>query len=148
MNILTIIGKIFSPLAYLLNSFLLKLFVLVDEPHEKILINFLIILIFAVIYFSIYKFQMEVQKKDKEKIYYSPYSSDTLNFFDALYFSFVVHFTLGFGDVFPVSTLSRVMVMIHTTLFWLINLIDAELIAKITQYFKNSTISPVQIYVS
>lgn len=137
MNILTIIGKIFSPLAYLLNSFLLKLFVLVDEPHEKILFNFMMIIIFAVIYYIIYKFQ----KKDKQNILYNAYSSKTLNFFDALYFSFVVHFTLGFGDVFPVSTLARIMVMIHTTLFWLINLIDKELIKTITGNVSNIAIN-------
>ena len=128
----SVLGRIFSSVGYVLNSLLLKLFVLIDEPHEKIYANFLLILIFSVVYYLIYILQ---SGKNTDGQFYSPYSNDTLNYFDALYFSFVVHFTLGFGDIFPVSTISRIAVIIHTTLFWFINLINPDIVLKLQQYF-------------
>lgn len=136
MAFISILGKIIAPIAYVINSLLLKLFILIDEPHEKIIANLVLIIIFAIIYYSIYKIQAEI---NKEKVLYTPYSKDTLDFFDALYFSFVVHFTLGFGDVFPVSTSARIAVIIHTTLFWFINLIDNDLVSKLLKYFETPT---------
>ena len=124
----SVFGKILSPFAYVLNSFLLKLFVMVDEPHEKIFANFIIIIVFAVLYYFIQEFESTPLFK--------PYSKGTVNSFDALYFSFVVHFTLGFGDIFPVSPLARTIVITHTTLFWLINLIDADVVQQLINYFK------------
>ena len=82
-----------------------------------------------------------IQGKVKgDKVLYTPYSNDKFTFFDALYFSFVVHFTLGFGDIFPVSTLSRVMVILHTTLFWFINLINADLVSKLLLWFRERAV--------
>jgi hypothetical protein len=53
---------------------------------------------------------------------------------DAFYFSFVVHFTIGFCDIYPTTTGSRTIVMIHTILFWFINLVNSELV----QYAKKT----------
>lgn len=121
MAIITSLGYGFSLLGNLFNSFLFKIFVLIDEPHEKIIANIIIILVFAVFYYIIFLFQ-------KEKTY----SVEKVSVFDALYFSFVVHFTLGFGDIFPVSTASRILVIIHTTLFWVINLINQDIVKKVS----------------
>ena len=103
-----------------LNSFLFKLFILVDEPHEKIQANIVILIVFAYIYYYLYNIDNDT------------YSVKKFTYFDAIYFSFVVHFTLGFGDIFPVSTKSRTIVMIHTGLFWLINLMTPD----ISKFFK------------
>ena len=138
---LAIIGKIFSPLAYVLNSFLMKLFILIDEPHEKIFANFFIIILFAGVYYGIYMLQFQLKGKE---VIYSPYSNTKMDFFDAIYFSFVVHFTLGFGDVFPVSTSARIAVILHTTLFWFINLIDSDLVQKVAK--QAAQISPSRIH--
>lgn len=114
-----------QPVWNVMNSFLMKSLSLFDEPHEKITANFILIVVFAGIYYAIYFFQHELRDK---KVFYTPYSTKEMNFFDALYFSFVVHFTLGFGDIFPASSVSRIAVILHTTLFWFINLVDPGLV--------------------
>ena len=119
--VLSFLGKIVSPIVWITNSFLVKLFVLVDEPHEKLYANFALIIIFGFVYKIINIIESE-----------KSYSVDRISWFDSFYFSFVVHFTLGFGDIFPTSQTARVFVMIHTTLFWLINLVDEDLVKRIT----------------
>ena len=128
-----VLGSILGSISNFGNSFLMKMFVLLDEPHEKIIANFSLIIIFAVIYYIIYLVQGETEGEDGEKVFYSPYSTDKITFFDALYFSFVVHFTLGFGDIFPSSIVARIAVILHTTLFWFISLVDTELVKKVTR---------------
>ena len=124
----TFLSILSSPFLLIKNIILIgirRVLTLIDEPHEKILANFIIIGIFAVIYYFIYKIQAKFNKKD---VLYTPYSTKSLSMFDALYFSFVVHFTLGFGDVFPVSIFARIAVMLHTTIFWFINFVSLDLI--------------------
>ena len=42
-----------------------------------------------------------------------------VNFGTVLYFSLVTHFTVGYGDIYPTTQLSRSMVAVHITLVWL-----------------------------
>ena len=132
--ILSFLGKIVSPIVWITNSFLVKLFVLVDEPHEKLYANFALIIVFGFVYKLINVIESE-----------KSYSIDHVTWFDAFYFSFVVHFTLGFGDIFPASHTARIFVMIHTTLFWLINLVDEDLVKKITGIARHSFASSPSI---
>ena len=103
----------------LFNRTILKIALLVDEPHEKIIANILMIVGFAIIYklIGIDDIQFSNQK--------------VFDWNDAFYFSFVVHFTLGFGDIYPLTIQSRGVVMIHTVLFWIINLIDNDFVKYI-----------------
>lgn len=107
-------------ISLIINQTLLKIATLVDEPHEKIIANILMILGFAIIYKIIGENENEFSNKKK------------LNWNDAFYFSFVVHFTLGFGDIYPLTSFSRLIVMTHTVLFWIINLINPELVKYIS----------------
>lgn len=138
-------GAVLSNILNLFNSFLAKIGILfatlfkhLDEPHEKIIANFVLIILFAIIYFVIFKFQYK--KSGDGKVFYTPYSTEDMTIFDAFYFSFVVHFTLGFGDIFPASTLARVAVILHTTLFWFINLVDNELVKKMLKEGSNAIV--------
>lgn len=101
-----------------------------DEPHEKIWANLFLIAAFSGVYYGIFLLQSDSKNGE---VFYTPYSTDNVSYFDALYFSFVVHFTLGFGDIFPASTTARVAVIFHTTLFWLVNLIDPGLVSHFTK---------------
>lgn len=102
-----------SHIANFLNSFLIKFFLIIDSSNVKRYINFIIILLFGIIYHYIYLIDEDSYSKK-------------MSILDSIYFSSVVHFTLGFGYIFPVSTKARGLVIIHTILFWLINLTKVD----------------------
>lgn len=103
----------------LFNSLLFKLIVLIDEPNEKFIVNMLIIVLFSIIYHIVYIMNPE-----------RAYSIKNLSYSDMLYYSCTVHFTLGFGDIFPVSRLARGFTIIQSILFWFVNLINTDIVKK------------------
>jgi hypothetical protein len=68
---------------------------------NNLLYHLLIILIFALIYHSLGRFNGGYGKHNK------------LSFFDSLYFSLTTHTTIGYGDIAPADTLTRSLVMCH-----------------------------------
>ena len=69
-------------------------------------LNFVAILLFTLIYFTLSKAEDEqFNGLDKNS-----------SFFDHLYFAFTVQSTVGFGDMYPISAIAKTVVMIQQTL--------------------------------
>lgn len=84
-----------------------KLVKKIDEPHEKLFFNILLICIYA----SIYRFISFLDQKS---------FSEPLNMTDSLYFASITNFTLGYGDILPKTSLAKFAVVSHSLLFWMI----------------------------
>jgi len=67
--------------------------------------NVSILFAFAILYTLLPKKTFNVEKQ--------------LGFIEALYFSTTTHTTLGFGDIYPVTTYGRVCIMLHTLLIFI-----------------------------
>jgi hypothetical protein len=84
-----------------------------DEPYEKIYINIASIIVFSIIYYSLYKTNKDsfVINKDilKNK------TNGVLNYMDFLYFTVLLNFTVAFGDIIPSS--NTVKLLTNITLF-------------------------------
>lgn len=78
-----------------------------DEPHEKLFFNILLIGIYG----GIYRFISFLDKKS---------FSEELDLKESFYFSSITNFTLGFGDILPVSSLARFAVVTHSLIFWIV----------------------------
>ena len=66
-------------------------------------LNFVAILLFTLMYFTISKAGGEqFNGLDKES-----------SFLDHLYFAFTVQSTVGFGDIYPISPMAKVVVMVQ-----------------------------------
>lgn len=59
---------------------------------------------------------------------------EKLNFFNALYFTTITHFTVGYGDYFPVGKIARITTALHVFLAWLINLVPMKTLLAQLQY--------------
>ena len=84
-----------------------KLITYFDEPHEKLIFNIILIAIMTVIYKLIDMFDDKAFSK-------------RLTTSDAVYFSSITNFTLGFGDIIPQSNLARFTVVLHSLTFWMV----------------------------
>lgn len=87
----------------LVNNFISR----INKPHEKIIFNVFLI----VFYGFIYKFISYLDEKS---------FSHKLDYKDSFYFSSITNFTLGYGDILPVSPLAKFVVVIHSFTFWMI----------------------------
>ena len=76
---------------------------------DKLIYNIIATIIFSVIYYIIGLI-------DKNAF------SEKLTYTQALYFASTTNFTLGFGDVLPKSNLARLVVVIHSILFYVITI--------------------------
>lgn len=66
-------------------------------------LNFVVILLFTLMYFTISKVGGEqFNGLDKES-----------SFLDHLYFAFTVQSTVGFGDIYPISPMAKMVVMVQ-----------------------------------
>jgi hypothetical protein len=83
---------------------LLSLLKLNDKKIQFLAINLLGILGFAVIYWI----------WGTPEHFHSQYTSPYLSSIDALYFSFITHSTLGYGDIVPISQGMRFITILHT----------------------------------
>jgi hypothetical protein len=71
--------------------------------------NFLVLCVFTIVYYNMNQAAFNIKKK--------------LSFFEAAYFSIISHTTLGYGDIYPVSIMSRLFVIIHVLLVFFLLLI-------------------------
>ncbi|MBG00937.1 MAG: hypothetical protein CL470_01555 [Acidimicrobiaceae bacterium] len=90
-----------------------------DEPHEKIYLNMILIVIFSVIYYQLYlndqtSFMVNEQLL-KEK-------DGKLDYVDFLYFSLLLQFTLSFGDMVPFTKEIKAVSSVQSLIFWAIAL--------------------------
>ena len=76
---------------------------------DKLIYNIIATLVFSVIYYIIALIDNDA-------------FSSKLDYAEALYFASTTNFTLGFGDVLPTSGLARIMVVIHSILFYVITI--------------------------
>ena len=83
----------------------------IDEPHEKIIFITIFLILFGFIHYAISEFQ--------------PNSYNTkLTLLDAIYFSSTSIFTLGFGEYYPTSSLSRLITIIQAYVFVIIAFVN------------------------
>ena len=93
---------------------------LLDEPHEKIYINILNIILFSFIYYHYYK-------KDKSSFIVNETllknrENGELTYYDMLYYSLLLNFKISFGDVVPLTDEIKVITSLQTFIFWYIAL--------------------------
>jgi hypothetical protein len=70
-----------------------------------IIVNLLIVIIFTSIYYKL---------GTNEHFYFNNEPKQTkLTLLNALYFTFITHFTIGYGDIVPKSNLLRCIIMIQ-----------------------------------
>ena len=92
----------------------------INEPHEKILLNIISIIIFAVLYYVIYLNDKncfivnETVLLDRE--------NQELTFMDILYYSILLNFTTTFGDIIPFSQSTKLLASLQSFIFWYIAL--------------------------
>jgi len=97
-------------LKYVVGSFLQNF----DEPHEKFAWNIVILIIYSIInYFVLVK-----------------YEEQDLSIDQIIYFTSITHFTVGFGDITPKTTLGRIVTISHVILSWFITFVPAINISK------------------
>jgi len=72
---------------------------------KTISINFVAILLFTLIYFTMSKAGESSDMKTFNGL------DENSSFLDHLYFAFTVQSTVGFGDIYPVSPMAKIMVM-------------------------------------
>lgn len=102
------------PVKYIKNI-LLGFLSMFDTPLEKLFWNIMILLLFSLLYY----FFVTVRDNDKER---------RLTLEEAFYFTFTVHFTVGFGDFSPINLIGRILFIFHVFLVWLINMIPLGLL--------------------
>lgn len=78
---------------------------------KKIIYNIINTFIFSVIYYIIGKYDSKA------------FSEINIKYTQALYFSATTNFTLGFGDVLPVSPLPKFFVIIQSIIFYTITIV-------------------------
>jgi len=66
--------------------------------------NMIILITFTTIYSSLPSETFNIKRK--------------LSFIDALYFATITHTTVGFGDIYPITTSGRVFTMVHALLIF------------------------------
>lgn len=86
---------------------------------KTLLIYTLSLFIFTIVYFMIYKY-------DKKSFYSSSIDKGTsgLTLFDFFHFSLVTQTTVGYGDVYPKSNLSKFVNTIHLCSIYIILIIS------------------------
>jgi uncharacterized membrane protein len=83
---------------------LLSILKLNDKKIQFLAINILFIIGFSLIYWI----------WGTPEHFKSQFSAPYLSSLDALYFSFVTHCTLGYGDIVPISASMRFITILHT----------------------------------
>ncbi len=68
-------------------------------------LNFVAILLFTLIYFTLSKAGEDSEMKTFNGL------DENSSFLDHLYFAFTVQSTVGFGDIYPVSPMAKILVM-------------------------------------
>ena len=89
-----------------------------DDPHEKLFINSINVLLFSIIYYIIYKNNKSHFLINNDLIQLK----GELTYFDFLYYSIFLNFTISFGDIIPVSTVVRSISSLQLLIFWFIAL--------------------------
>ncbi len=83
------------------------LYKILDEIHEKFIINLLLIIIFT----GINYFILNIHEKQN------------LSLHDIVYFTIITHFTIGYGDISPKTLTGKTITCLHVILTWFINLV-------------------------
>ena len=83
----------------------------VDEPMEKLFWNAFLILFFTFINWVAFNYM----------------DGGELSIADTFYYTITTHFTIGFGDLSPIGSWTRVFYYIHISLVWFINMVPAGL---------------------
>ena len=86
---------------------------LFDKPLEKIGANVILIIIFSIIYSLI---MLNDEREDH---------FNTIE--DVIYFTVTTHFTVGFGDLSPQTTMGRIAMILHVFLVWVVNMVPLGL---------------------
>ena len=90
----------------LLKNLLSKWSILLKTRQSKFVYNVLLMIVFT----FVYKFISD----NDEKAF-----SQKLDYTNAFYYSSITHFTIGYGDILPVSPLAKMLVVVHTFMFWI-----------------------------
>ncbi len=88
----------------------------VDEPLEKIFWNIFLLVVVTILNWII--MNAETNEENGE---------EKLSFGDAFYYTITCHFTIGFGDIGPRGSWSRLIYYLHISMVWFINMVPAGL---------------------
>lgn len=78
---------------------------------KKIIYNIINTFIFSIIYYVISKYNSKA------------FSEINIKYTQLLYFSATTNFTLGFGDILPISSLAKFFVIVQSIIFYTITII-------------------------
>lgn len=96
-------------------NILISILSLFNKPVEKLLVNLLLLILFAILYF----FFVEVKDTDNNR---------KITFEEAIYFTFTTHFTIGFGNFAPANLHGRIINIIHIVLVWFVNMVPVGIL--------------------
>lgn len=88
-----------------------------SQPHAMHMISTYVInviIVFAFLYFCIYTFNTASFSG------ISVANSQYTTYFDFIYFSFITFATIGYGDIYPVSQLAKLIVIVQIILFYIV----------------------------
>lgn len=119
-------------------SFLLWFLGLFDKPLEKIMWNIIILALFSALY------HLFARVKDASG------NQRRLTLGEAIYFTFTVHFTVGFGDFVPSNREGKGIYMAHVALVWVVNMVPSGLLDALettdsvaTEYIAGNQVAPL-----
>lgn len=91
-----------------------------DEPHEKFIYNIIIILVFSILYTFLYNYDKNNFKILIKEDNYSEKDEYSFSYF--IWFSLMSQFTMGQGNMYPSSSISKFLIALQSSLFWFINM--------------------------
>ena len=92
----------------------MRLVTMLDETHEKLYANILLMIAFSILYYKAYSNAKNDAIDVKQK---------SLSIFDFTWFSTLTQFGITFGDMIPKSISFKLLVLIHVIVFWFIALV-------------------------
>lgn len=96
-----------------------------NEPHEKFMAIVLIVLVYSVIYYMVYKSSTtatHILNKENEHFENTKNKETSLSFGHFVWYSCMVNFTMPFGDIFPKSSFAKALCVSQASLVWIVML--------------------------
>ena len=85
-----------------------------DSPFEKFRLVSILLVVFSVVYYVLYMIDKRNYVVDKK--------IQNVNYFTFLWYSTTTNFTVPLGDIYPVSVLAKILMILHIWMFWFIML--------------------------
>lgn len=92
-----------------MNKIILNYLSPTSRLHKVLIMNMILLLIFSMIYYFLFKSGDHFHIKYKDESY-----------LDSLYYTIVTQAFLGYGDIYPISKTAKIVVIIHVFIMLII----------------------------